>query len=307
MISMICHQERRSIFWARHLAHRLVGKLKRQGDFPQGPKLVAFPNDLIGRELALAGGYEPAGILVARWLCEVGVVECAAENAFVDIGANIGIYSLELADHFAEVVAFEPHPVTFKLLEINVEINAALNVKCMQLALSDRNGIAELVNDSGDNAGASSLERKRLDGVIGGCHQVIVERGADAITTATNRRVSLLKIDVEGHELKVIGGLIPLLEKDAPVLAFEANTPAIAQALEAQLRKLGYVEFVALDYSPANKVLWVKVLLLTLLGVRYSVRSIPTLAGTYSLVFALQAHHATRWRELIAAKGCGGI
>lgn len=303
---MRCYRERRSIFWARHLAHRLVRRLKSEGAFPHGVRLAAFPDDLIGRELALAGTYEPAGIGLIRWLCQSGVVSSAEETAFVDVGANIGVYSLQLNDNFKEVIAFEPHPITCKILKLNIDLNGARNIRVEQIALSDSCGVADLMDDFGDNIGASSLEDGRSNELTGCRNTVTLEPGAQAIAQVTSHRISVVKIDVEGHELKVVEGLAPLLARDRPILAFEANSPAASGQLEARLRELGYMEFVALDYIAAIPWLWLRVIFLTSFGVRYTARSIHTLSGKYSLVFALQAEHAEKWKRLTDSTPLGG-
>ena len=295
----ICYVESRRVFWARHLLHRLVKRLKRQGRFPVHPRLVAFPNDLIGRELAVAGAYEPDGIRAMQWLCDSGIVAAPESHAFLDIGANIGIYTTAMAGRFAEALAFEPHPVTARVLALNVEINGLRNVKVQRVALSDRDGEAELFDAGHDNVGASSLEHAAQDGAPLPSHRVPLLQGEAAVRAATARRVGLIKLDVEGHELKVIEGLSGLLAEHMPVLAFESNDPALAVSVPARLRTLGYESFVVLDFWPVVGWLPLRVLLLTLLGVRHALRPVESLeGGAYSLVFALPPAAAARWREL---------
>ncbi len=296
--SHFLHVEFRRTFWMRHVLHRMVRHLKGRGQFPVEPRLCAFPNDLIGRELAVAGSYEAAGIDAVRWLCDNGIVEKPEGSAFLDIGANIGIYTASLAHRFAEVVAFEPHPITSLLLELNTRINSLANVSVQPYALSDADGYAELADAGFDNVGASSLERGRASGMN---HRVKLRQASVAVRDITNRRVSLIKLDVEGHELKVVMGLADLLREQHPIVAFEANSPEQADSLPEILRELGYVQFVALDYWPVVKSLALRVLLLTLLGVRHRLSSVTHLGGRQcSLVFAFDSAAAERWAAALS-------
>lgn len=291
----ICYVESRRIFWVRHLLHRLVRRLKRQGRFPTQPRLVAFPNDLIGRELAVAGAYEPYGIQAMRWMCESGIVAHARDSVFLDVGANIGMYSTAMADCFAEVLAFEPHPLTAKVLTLNVEINQLDNVHVHQIALSDQDGYADLFDAGHDNVGASSLERRQEQGEA---HRVVLQRGAPVVCDSTSLRVALIKLDVEGHELKAINGLSELIAAQLPVLAFELNDSTLAVLLPARLRELGYETFIALDFWPSVSSLPLRVLLLTLFGVRHALRPVASLEGkTYPLVFALSPEQSALWNS----------
>ena len=65
----------------------------------------------------------------------------------VDVGANIGYYTTlfsRLVGTTGSVIAFEPDPTNFSLLEKNCKANGCRNVRLEQLALSDKNGVAQL-------------------------------------------------------------------------------------------------------------------------------------------------------------------
>lgn len=292
------HIESRRTFWARHLLHRMVASLKRRGRNLTTYRLCAFPNDLIGREIAVTGTYEGAGIAAIEWLCEHGVIENTQQAAFLDVGANVGIYTVALAARFGSVLAFEPHPVTSRVLALNVSINDLRNVVVLDYALSDSDATAELCEGDSDNLGASSLERgtdatKR--------YTVTLRHAASAVRETTAAPVALIKMDVEGHEPKVVAGLWRLIAEQQPILAFEANDHVHNQRLVEQLSQLGYERFLALDYCPAIRHLWLRVLVLTLAGVRHELKPVSNLDDArYSLVFALPSRAAARWDCLIA-------
>lgn len=281
------------MFWLRGLLHHVVASLKRRGRNHTPYRICAFPNDLIGREIAVGGTYEGAGIAAVEWMCERGVIDIPQASAFLDIGANVDVYTVALATRFAGVLAFEPHPVTHQVLTLNVHINDLRNVSLFDYGLSDSDMKTQLWEGNADNVGASSVER----GAGTGAHYTVMLRhAATAVSGATDLPVTFIKMDVEGHEPKVIAGLRSLLVKQLPVIAFEANDPIHNQTLLTQLQGLGYATFLALDYRPALPYLWLRVVALSLVGVRTRLKVVSLLEGKkYSLVFALSQRAAARW------------
>ena len=115
----------------------------------------------------------------------------------VDIGANIGLYTLllaQLAGKAGRVFAFEPEPNLFSMLCDNCATNGALNVTPFQCAAGDANGRAMFQRstfNSGDNRlGESRSNVKPIE--------VEVARLDDVLPV---RRVQFIKLDVQGHEL----------------------------------------------------------------------------------------------------------
>lgn len=127
----------------------------------------------------------------------------------VDVGANLGNYSKLLLNKFpdAELHLFEPHPETFKKLDAN-EFNAKTYFN--NLALSNSNGKIEIFDYKNRDGSSHASVYK---GVITNIHQSeTVTHEVDKITLDKyiNERdiesIDLLKVDVEGHELKVFNG-----------------------------------------------------------------------------------------------------
>lgn len=287
------HVELRRAFWARHLLHRVAAGLRaRQRD--QVPyTLCAFPRDLIGREIAVDGTFEAAGIAAVQWLCGRGVIIDPEHSTFLDVGANVGVYTVALAPGFSRVLAFEPHPVVNQVLALNIAINNLGNVTLCDYGLSDSDSNAELWEGGTDNLGMSSIERGVGSGTS---YTVRLRHASTAVHEATDLPVAFVKIDVEGHEPKVIDGLRTLLAEQQPVVAFEANDAVHNNYLLEQFRVLGYGMFLALDYRPSLKPLWVRVAALTVLGVRTTLKSVSNLQGaSYPLVFALPPRAAAKY------------
>lgn len=129
---------------------------------------------------------------------------------FVDIGANIGWYTLVAAHALAgrgEVHSFEPDPAHLEKLRANVAANRLDNVTINGCALSDRTGEASLYLNAanrGDNSLLPSPDRP-------GATLVEVQR-LDDYTGLSRTRPLIVKLDVQGSEIDVLNGARTLLE-----------------------------------------------------------------------------------------------
>ena len=124
------------------------------------------------------------------------------DDVVLDIGANIGYYTLILADLVGkngQVYAFEPDPENFKLLKKNIEFNGYRNVKLFNNAVGSKKGKIKLYI-SEDNMGNHKIfqdDSKRN----------YVE--VDMITLdsiLSKKKIDFMKLDVEGSEPGVIAG-----------------------------------------------------------------------------------------------------
>ena len=143
----------------------------------------------------------------------------------LDIGANIGHYSCKLSEIVGiqgRVIAFEPVPETFGLLSSNVLQFSLQNVSLLNLAASDFTEIVGMhipkFNTGLDNYYMAHLTSEVSD-------RRILCASVDALDLP--HRISLAKIDAEGHELQVLKGMKKLLERDRPTLIVEDNSPDV--------------------------------------------------------------------------------
>ena len=123
-------------------------------------------------------------------------------GTFIDIGANIGVYTLiasEVAN--ARVVSVEPHPTTFALLKENVRLNARRNVSCLNAALSDRVGELQFTDYR-----ERSVNRVISAGENGVSELCVASRRFDVVYREFSALPDFVKIDVEGHECAVLEG-----------------------------------------------------------------------------------------------------
>jgi len=145
----------------------------------------------------------------------------------VDVGANIGLYSLLLArlvDRSGSVLAFEPEPNLFAILRENCLRNDAANIALFQCALGRTNGLVSF-HRSAFNSGDNRLGRPSAghDAV-----EVKVERFDDL---QPESKPDFVKIDVQGHELAALSGMERTLSASPKVrVLFEFSPAALRKA-----------------------------------------------------------------------------
>jgi FkbM family methyltransferase len=141
-----------------------------------------------------------------------------------DVGANIGEYSATFAELGAQPVAIEPAPDLQEALRRRLP-----GIPIEQVALSDRNGTADLLVGGGHvNSTLSTDYGEVLSGMGMELEPVTVSvTTLDALADKYGRP-AFVKIDVEGHELAVLRGM----NFDPPALSFEYHGSLLAEAGE---------------------------------------------------------------------------
>ncbi|MEZ4452981.1 MAG: FkbM family methyltransferase [Nannocystaceae bacterium] len=138
------------------------------------------------------------------------------DRAFLDVGANLGVYTYVARPHASRVYAVEPHPGMAAALRRHF----AGDVEVLELALSDERGSVDLFiprHEGGDLASRASLEEGANPGFTQGT--VSIERAR--LDDLRLDPLALIKIDVEGHERSVLVGGDETLARDRPALLVE--------------------------------------------------------------------------------------
>lgn len=143
-------------------------------------------------------------------------------DSALDIGANIGLQSLRMARYAGKngkILAFEPLAHLRDKFLKNVQLNRFNNVSLFPFALSDKESNLEYaINENIWNQGTFSLSHTPK----GNNTQTINVKIGDNLVEITNlKKLTLIKIDVEGHEFNVLKGLTKTLERFKPRLIFE--------------------------------------------------------------------------------------
>ena len=144
-----------------------------------------------------------------------------SDMVVVDIGANVGIYTLHALKAGAEVYAFEPTPETFNILRHNVALNGfeySPKVHLYNSAVSDREEMTEFAVVS-NSCGHNSMFRENKDDKIIRVPTVRLDDTLDGI------KIDCFKVDVEGAEMLVLNGMESLLKNNASVVGFVEFAP----------------------------------------------------------------------------------
>jgi FkbM family methyltransferase len=218
-----------SLIGTRHMP-RLIGKwrvdrylLERVGDMVT----VARTADRFLMRLDAADLIQRTILVTGRWDEGVGRVlieRLKPGDLFVDVGANVGYFSLLAASRAARVIAFEPNPRCHAALVENARLNGFDRIDARPIGLAEAAGQAILGVAQEANSGAGTLRESPGQQVPIALDTLDAQLGAE--------RPALIKIDVEGAELRVIEGAQATLRRsDAP--------PVILEVSEWGLMRLG--------------------------------------------------------------------
>jgi FkbM family methyltransferase len=164
------------------------------------------------------GAYEPEEstlfFRIAQTLAKRGPL------TFLDIGANVGWYSLNVARRIPEahIHAFEPVPRVFEILKGNLELNACAHATAHNIGLLESSGEHNFYYEP-DISGRTSATDLSMEG-----RATVLQRPVstlDEIAAQQDLKPSLIKCDVEGAELNVFRGGLKTLERHSPVVFTE--------------------------------------------------------------------------------------
>ena len=173
-----------------------------------------------------------------RYLLSISEKLLTKKRRFLDIGANIGIYSFHFKNSFKNIDAFEP----LKEISYRLEYFQNESVKVHNCALSNKKGEFQIYIPylSGlPVASLASLEKRSGDYKV---RSVKV----DKIDNYDFDDVDLIKIDVEGHEEYVIEGARNVIQSNKPILIVEIEQRHLKKQIEEvfqSILKLNYKGF----------------------------------------------------------------
>lgn len=169
-------------------------------------------------------------------------------DTFIDIGANVGIYSFlatKIIGSTGKVISIEPDPNTFYGLSKSVKLNGYSQIRCINLALSNCSGEAQFyVGD--DSVGNSLLSSFEYDSV----KKVKVETFDRVLSGSNLEKIRLIKIDVEGAEYLTIQGMKGFLKSGTrpPIFcevrgAASTRNPNTYNSIKDFLKKFNYIPY----------------------------------------------------------------
>lgn len=142
-------------------------------------------------------------------------------DVFVDVGANVGVYSLLAATvPRVHVWSFEPSSFAFSRALENVKLNnLESRVRVVKAAVGSQSGVAMLTR------GMDTVNHIVEKGDVGDVEEVDVVVLDEFLNRHVRSVVGIVKVDVEGRELDVLMGARELLRSTAPALIVERNAP----------------------------------------------------------------------------------
>jgi len=187
-----------------------------------------FFNDTLSKELMINGIYEKEELDLISNIID--------KEIFIDVGANIGNHTLYFRNSFKKIYSFEPHPKTYKLLQLNTEDTP--NIKVFNFGLSNEKKQIKVSFEAVQNVGGEDFKKDHKQG-----REVFFEKFDDLYNFENS--ISFIKIDVEGNELDVLKSMKKNLENNSPIISLEFDMKDFTNDNEiiSFLRELGYKKF----------------------------------------------------------------
>jgi FkbM family methyltransferase len=242
------------LYRPRQIVRRLLSAVRPPSstsstvDTSWGGRVIVDPTRAIGRSIVTTGLFDLTVSEVLARLIDPG-------DTVIDAGANVGymtVLAATAAGRGGRVLAFEPHPDLFAVLQQNAgnAMRSGCRVEVRQVALGENRGHAllRIPQSFADNDGLATL-------AVGGpapIHgvQVVVERLDDLIDTGA----SMLKLDVEGFEASVLRGAQRLLsERRLRHIVFEDHD--VERSAVVRLLKASGYRLFAIGWSMRGLVL----------------------------------------------------
>jgi len=189
-----------------------------------GIRLYAYPKVETCQSLSVTGYYEPNMLI---FLKEV----LASDMTFIDIGANMGLYSIfasKIVGEGGKVLAFEPSKRECSRFKENLRLNNMKNIFLSEIALSDKKVDRELLIADEEHSGHNTLgsfiyPETNL--------RETVKIKTDTLDALIKKKklssVNVIKIDTEGHEYSVLNGALETLQRFKPTLLVEIEEKSL--------------------------------------------------------------------------------
>lgn len=170
----------------------------------------------IDYRIVVRKGHEPS-------VAEAILHHLKAGGSFLDIGANVGFFSVLASKHVGtegQVVAFEPVAELAERALDNLVLNGANNTRLHRFACGSSPGKG-VVHVDRENLGYSSLLRD-----VGHLDEVVEIVRVDDLVSSS---IDVAKIDVEGYEYEVLMGMQTTIDRDLPILVIEFTPSFLEQ------------------------------------------------------------------------------
>ncbi len=216
-------------------------------DVFDGVRMKLNLDDLVQQHLFAHGYYEPEATTMWKYCLQTS-------NTVVDIGANVGYYSLLTAKYGkrdVRVFSFEPMTHIYNRAKENIELNSFSAIKLTKLALSNQTKKEVIALEEQSNWGGSNIV---VNAPKQGAHSEQIETTTlDLFAKEQNlSSVDLIKMDIEGYELFALQGMANTLTQFKPIVFIEILDNLLArfnytpEDIFAFFRKHGYEGYMIL-------------------------------------------------------------
>jgi FkbM family methyltransferase len=193
------------LFFREYVPLKFLSYLSNKGEIIkdiQGNNMILSLKDFgISRELALHGFHEKSSTEQIKKMLKSGM-------KIVEVGANIGYYTLieaKLIGKDGFIYAFEPSPRNFEFLKRNIILNKYKNIEIYQKAIGSENGTSKFFVANRSNL-SSLIKREDWAGLYNDNNGIDVEV-IKLDEFLKDKKVDLIRMDIEGYELEVLKGL----------------------------------------------------------------------------------------------------
>lgn len=153
------------------------------------------------------------------------------DDTVVDVGAHMGFFTVKVAKHVKRVIAFEPDSHSFSFLAQNIKINELSNVSVFNYALGREKAELFLKRSYGDG------RTKLTENNTGWAVRVVP---LDLVVEEEGITPSVIKIDTEGYEMRVLEGARSTIARHKPQLIIAAyHYPNEAEEVMRYLGRIG--------------------------------------------------------------------
>ena len=202
--------------------------LKKNSDqLKKFPNLACLVYDEVGLILSLFGRceYDELKVLERKVFSKI---DCA-NSSCLDIGANIGNHSVFFANFFSNIYSFEPYPDSYYLLKFNSKNFS--NIKTFNFGASDvdENQYMYIASDttmSRNTLFSDRVEPKKIEQIHPKKIKVELKNLDNLLKENKVKKISFIKIDIEGYEYKALIGLKNTIINDSPIIVLEQWTDA---------------------------------------------------------------------------------
>ena len=200
---------------------------KNSDQLKKFPNLACLVYDEVGLILSLFGRceYDELKVLERKVFSKI---DCA-NSSCLDIGANIGNHSVFFANFFSNIYSFEPYPDSYYLLKFNSKnFN---NIKTFNFGASDvdENQYMYISSDttmSRNTLFSDRVEPKKIEQIHPKKIKVELKNLDNLLKENKVKKISFIKIDIEGYEYKALIGLKNTIINDSPIIVLEQWTDA---------------------------------------------------------------------------------